>query len=89
MVLRITQVITLMIYIHMIFEFQKEKISFGNSYCFLIFLKVDVLETANGTVGNDIVRNDTEIHRREEKPNLTNGVKKQEPNNWDVVRIYK
>ena len=48
-----------------------------------------MLETANGTVGNDIVHNDTEIHRREEKSNLTNGFKKQEPNNWDVVRIDK
>ena len=67
----------------------KEKISFGKSHCFLIFFKVDVLETANGTVGNDIVDNDTEIHRREEKSNLTNGFKKQEPNNWDVVRIDK
>ena len=48
-----------------------------------------MLETANGTVGNDKVQNDTEIHRREEKSNLTNGFKKQEPNNWDVVRIDK
>ena len=67
----------------------KEKLSLGNSYFFLIFIKADVLETANGTVGNDIVQNDTEIHRREEEPNLTNGFKNQEPNNWDVVRIDK
>ena len=62
---------------------------FCNSYCFLIFLKLDVLETANGTVGNDIVHNDTEIHRREEKSKLTNWFEKQEPHNWDVVRIDK
>ena len=87
MVLRITQVIKRNAYIH--YQSSEFKISFGNSYCFLIFLKVDVLETANGTVGNDIVHNDTEIHKREEKPNLTNGFKNQEPNNWDVVRIDK
>ena len=48
-----------------------------------------MLETANGTVGNDIVQNDTEIHRRERLSNLTNGSEKQEPNISDLVRIDK
>ena len=48
-----------------------------------------MLETANGTVGNEIVHNDTEIRRRDEKSNLTNGFKTQEPDNWDMVRIDK
>ena len=65
----------------------KEKLSFGNSQFFLIFIKADVLETANGTVGNDIVQNDTEIHRRERLSNLTNGSEKPESNNSDLVRI--
>ena len=46
-----------------------------------------MLETANGTVGNDIVQNDTEIHRRERLSNLTNGSEKPESNNSDLVRI--
>ena len=46
-----------------------------------------MLETANGTVGNDIVQNDTETHGGEEKSNLTNGLEKQEPSNWDSVRM--
>ena len=48
-----------------------------------------MLETTNGTVGNDIVQNDTEINEREGKSNLTDGLEKQEPNNWDSVRIDK
>ena len=64
-------------------------ISFDNSLFFVIFLKADVLETANGTDGNDIVQNDTEIHGREEKSNLTNGLEKQEPSNGDLVRSDK
>ena len=62
-------------------------ISFDNSLFFVIFLKADVLETTNGTVGNDIVQNDTEIHRRERLSNLSNGSEKPESNNSDLVRI--
>ena len=56
---------------------------------FVTFHKADMLETTNGTVGNDIVQNDTEINEREGKSNLTDGLEKQEPNNWDSVRIDK
>ena len=48
-----------------------------------------MLETSNGTVANGIVQNDTEIHGSEEKSKLTNGLEKQEPSNWDLVRIDK
>ena len=48
-----------------------------------------MLETANGTVANGIVQNDTEINGREEKSNLSNGLEKQEPNSSDLVRMDK
>ena len=85
MVLRIKKVIEHNACIH--YRSLKEKLSLGNSYFFLIFIKADVLETANGTVGNDIVQNDTEIHRRERLSNLSNGSEKPESNNSDLVRI--
>ena len=48
-----------------------------------------MLETTNGTVANGIVQNYTEIHGKEENSNLSNGLEKQEPNSWNLVRMDK